>query len=212
MYLTQRDREIMTFINQFGFCEMPQIEKMFSLRKPRNYKVMQRLVREGLVIHERIFYHRHGIYRLSKTGAEFTDLPAIDKVYTANYHHQLMVIEVYMQLTKKYPEAVWISERVLIRDNFKKFKMEAGQRGHMPDGVLLLPDGKQIAIEVELTMKGAWRLEKILDHYLRSWDYKEVWYFCAADIMRKMCKVIGEKTYIKCFGLEGILEHASSMI
>lgn len=206
MYLTQRDREILKFINQFGFCEMPQIEKRFGLKKPRSYKVIKRLVRECFVIHERIFHHRHGIYRLSKSGAELTDLPAIDKVSVANYHHQLMVIEVCMQLAKKYPEAIWMSERELVRENFKKFKMERGQRGHMPDGVMLFPDGKQIAIEVELTMKGSWRLEKILEHYLRSWDYKEVWYFCAADILRKMSKVIGGKTYIKCFGLAGLLE------
>lgn len=49
MLLTDRDREIMRFINQFGFCEMKQIEKMFCLRKPRNYKVMQRLVKAELV-------------------------------------------------------------------------------------------------------------------------------------------------------------------
>src|SRR5690606_12641074 len=105
---------------QFGFCEMPQIEKMFGLKKPRSYKVIQRLVRDGLVIHERIFHNRHGIYRLSKEGAQFTELPAMDKVFIANYHHHLMVIEVYMQLIKKYPEAIWFSERELIREKFKK--------------------------------------------------------------------------------------------
>ncbi len=125
----------------------------------------------------------------------------IKKVYTGNYQHQLMVIEVYMQLAKRHPEATWISERELIRDKFKKFKMESGQRGHLADGILLFPDNKQFAIEVELTMKGSWRLDKIMTHYLTAWDFKEVWYFCAPNILRKMNKVVGEKTHIKVFSL-----------
>jgi len=36
---------------------------------------------------------------------------------------------------------------------------------HLPDGILLFPDLKQAAIEVELTMKSKKRLEDIL------WDY-----------------------------------------
>ncbi len=64
--LTERDIRILHFINDFGFCEMPQLEKMFSLTKPRNYQIIQRLLAAGLVKHERVFHGRHGIYRLSK--------------------------------------------------------------------------------------------------------------------------------------------------
>lgn len=60
--------------------------------------------------------------------------------------------------------------------------MNSGQRGHLADGVLLFPDGKQIAIEVELTMKGSWRLNKIISHYTVDHAFKEVWYFCAPGI------------------------------
>ena len=78
--LTERDLEILAFINTFGFCEMPQLEARFGLRKPRNYQVMNRLVGAGLVRHERVFYGRHGIYRLSPKGARFTGLPALARV------------------------------------------------------------------------------------------------------------------------------------
>lgn len=164
---------------------------------------MQRLVKKGLVIHERLLHGKHGIFRLSRDGAGHTDLPAIEKVYLGNYDHQLMVIEVYMQLAKLYPEAVWISERHLISDKFKKFKMEAGQRGHLADGVLLFPNNKQVAIEVELTMKGSWRLEKIIENYICEFDYQEVWYFCEPSIIRKVEKTAERyQKYIKVFSLD----------
>ncbi len=207
MILTERDREIMKFINQFGFCEIVHIEKWFGLRKPRSYKVMQRLVKEGLVIHERILHGKHGIFRLSRNGARHTDLPPVDKVYLGNYYHQLMVIAVYMQLIKRYPEAVWISERELIRDKFKKYKMEAGQRGHIADGVLLFPDNRQIAIEVELTMKGSWRLERIFSNLITEFDFRGAWYYCAPQIMKKMIKAADDyDTYIKIFSLAELLD------
>lgn len=143
---------------------------------------------------------------MSREGAEYTELSAIDRVYVGSYHHQLIVIEVYMQLIKQYPEAVWMSERELLRDKFKKFKMESGQRGHMPDGMLLFLDGRKIAIEVELTMKGSWRLEKILSNYFREFWFKdEVWYFCAPNILSKMRKAAEEyKSVISVFELESL--------
>lgn len=203
MMLTDRDREIMRFINQFGFCEIVQIEKWFGLRKPRSYKVMQRLVKAGLVLHERILHGKHGVFRLSREGARYTDLPPVDKVYLGNYYHQLMVIEVYMQLARRHPEAAWISERRLISDKFKKYKMESGQRGHLPDGALLFPDNKQIAIEVELTLKGSWRLDKIISHYICDFDFQGVWYFCEPRIMKKVEKAAERyQKYIKVFSLD----------
>lgn len=55
MKMTKRDIAIMEFIHEFWFCEITQIEQKFRLKKPRSYQIMQRLVREKLVIHERVF-------------------------------------------------------------------------------------------------------------------------------------------------------------
>src|ERR1700722_13596289 len=109
MQLTERDIRILHFINDFGFCEMPQIEKMFGLVKPRSYQIMQRLVTAGLVKHERVFHGRHGIYRLSKKGAGHTELPALARITLGNYNHSLAVLDVYLYLLTKHPDAEWLS-------------------------------------------------------------------------------------------------------
>jgi hypothetical protein len=207
MKLTQRDMEIMWFINEFGFCEITQIEKMFELKKPRSYQIMQRLVNEKLVIHKKIFHGRNGIYYLSKQGATHTDLPAITNIPVAVYDHQLAIIELFFKLRQEYPETEWISERKMKHDKFSK---SIGKIGHIADGMLLFHDNNiQIAIEVELTMKGKSRLERIFKAYVGQFDIKEVWYFCSQEVLPRMQKIAKEKSYIKIYSLDQIPDNLS---
>lgn len=71
MIMTESDIEIRKFINDFGFCEISQIEKRFQLNRPRNYKIMQRLVKADFVMHQRVFNNNFGIFYLSNIGAQF---------------------------------------------------------------------------------------------------------------------------------------------
>lgn len=198
MKMTKRDIEILEFINEFWFCEITQIEKKFDLKKPRSYQIMQRLVREKLVIHEKVFHGRNGIYYLSKQGASYFDLPAMSNVPIAIYDHQLAIIDVHFKLMHLYPDAQWISERRLKRERFAK---GIGMLGHISDGLLVFPDDRQIAIEVELTMKGKLRLEKIFKAYASQLEIKEIWYFCSPEVLPKMRKAAEKRSYIKVHGL-----------
>ena len=115
MQVTQRDVEILRFINEFGFCVMPQIEIRFGMRGRRSYQVMEKLVKAGLVYHERIFYGKHGVFYLTDKGANFTDLPSIEKISLGIYEHQMVLTNVYLKLRQHYPDMEWISERQLIQ-------------------------------------------------------------------------------------------------
>jgi hypothetical protein len=202
MMMTKRDLEILKFINDFGFCEMPQIERQFSLKKPRSYQVVKRLINAGLLMHEYILHKQHGIYRLTKLGEKWTDFPALKFVSLGGYSHQLKVIDVYQQLMQHYPDAFWMSERRLKQDKFSTGRWRR-RYGHIADGMLLFPDGKRIAIEVELTMKTKDRLNKIVKSYGANFDIKEVWYFCAKEITHKVKKEIANKAHVRVFELTG---------
>jgi hypothetical protein len=202
MISERRDTRIIRFINEFGFCEISQIEKRFGLNKPRAYKVMQRLVKRGDVIHERIFYHRPGIYRVSREGAQLTGLPMLDKVPVGIYEHQLAVIEIYIKLMQQYPDAQWMSERTIRRTGFMP-RVGRGKERHIADALLFLPDDMQIAIEVELTMKSKRRLEQIHSAYMGQSAIKEVWYFCSPDVFEKVKKMAERRSeFIKVYELE----------
>ena len=195
MKMTQRDVEILKFINEFWFCEITQIEKKFNLKQPRSYQIMNRLVRADLVIHKKIFHGRKGIFYLSKLGASYTDLPQMTNLPVAIYDHQLAIIELHFKLMHLFPNAEWVSERRLIQDKFAMGRM--GRKGHISDGLLLFPDDKKVAIEVELSMKGKSRLQKILGCYSGQFDINEIWYFCSPEVLPKMKKATEKKSYIK---------------
>lgn len=208
--LTERDQDILTFINEFGFCEMPQLDKRFSLNKPRNYEIMRRLVNNGLLIHERILHNHHGVYRLSPEGARCTNLPSLARVPLATYRHDLLVVEVHLRLRLEHPDARWISARHLMQE---KHQHGVGKTGHLPDGILVFENGEQIAIEVELTPKGKNRLERILRGYGGAFEYKEVRYYCSketeartAHMVTKMSS-IKEKSFINVHSLEKLLKN-----
>jgi DNA-binding PadR family transcriptional regulator len=208
MKLTERDIGILKFINEFGFSEMPQIERRFGLKKPRSYQLLTRLVEEGYVKHERVFHGRHGIYRLSRKGAKLTHLPPLARVPLANYKHDITLMEVYLRLREDYPEASWISERELKRD---KYFDGVGKFGHLSDGLLVFKDGKRIAVEVELSLKSRNRVEQILRWYGGVFEIEEVWYYCPKGIMASMSSMAVEMPHIKFNDLDEFLREPKAV-
>lgn len=200
--LTSRDIEILNFINDFGFCEILHIEKRFNVRGSRSYQLMQRLIEMGLLKHERIFYKRHGIFRLSSKGADYTSLPPVDKIPVGIYDHQLSIVDVYLKLRKIYPEFEWISERQL---QHEKFFDGVGKSGHLSDGILVLPGNKQIAIEVELRLKGKNRIERILKGYSSQFHFAEVWYFCLPNLLAPLTASAANLPFIKIQNIKEFL-------
>jgi len=200
--LTERDIEILCFINEFGFCEMPQIEKRFGIKKPLSYRLLRRLIKAELVKHRRIFYAGYGIYYLTSSGAKFTDLPSLGTISIGQYGHQRLITDVFIQLRKQYPEAEWISERRLLHE---KFYEGVGKSGHVADGILIFPDNKKIAIEVELSLKGKERITRILKDYSAQFSIKEVWYFCLPGMLNAMKALAADLSFITIFNLKEFL-------
>jgi predicted transcriptional regulator len=201
MQLTARDLEILRFINDFGFCEMPHINQRFGLKHPRNYQIMGRLIDSELVKCDAIFYRRHRIFSLTAKGAKYTDLPALQRVALGNFKHNLALIEVYLKLRALYSEATWISERTLKHDKYFK---GVGQYGHLSDGILRLAD-QQVAIEVELTIKGKNRWEKILNAYSAELSINAVWYYGTKAVIQPPRALASKMPFIKVFDLDAFL-------
>jgi len=206
--LTERDLAILEFISSFGFCEMPQIERRFGLKKPRSYQVLKRLVVADLINHQRIFCHRHGIFRLTSNGARQFKLPLLDKIIFSQYEHKMMITEVYLKLSEMYPTANWISEREL---QHEKFSRGVGQRGHLPDGILILPNDKKIVIEVELTLKSEKRITEIFRQFAKDFSIESVWYFSPENLVKKLEKFSEKMPFIKIFSLSDLFNGTAKL-
>ena len=201
--ITERDVSILNFINNFGFCELTQVMKQFSVQESNAYKLMKRLMGKDLLIHDRIFHGQKGIYRLTNDGASFTDLPALEKVPIHQYRHQLTIIEVYIQLSKQYPDVYWLSERFLIKDQTQQ---DIKEKKHVADGLLIFPDGRQIAIEVELNLKSKKRLAQIFKSYGSQFLIDEVWYFCPSHLVSTLKQLAEKRPFIKIRSLSELNE------
>ncbi len=88
--------------------------------------------------------------------------------------HVAAVTEVRLHIQSRAGESEWVCERVLARE--KQTPQE-----HLADGIVLL-DGRQIAIEVELTVKSKRRVRAIIDEL--SGRYDAVLYYCAPGPLR----------------------------
>ncbi len=202
--LTDRDIAILKFINQFGFCVMPHLNERFGLRKSYNYELIGRLIDKGLVIHEEGFRKQGGVYRLTKKGASFTELPPLKNVPWGIFRHEVLLVHLHFKLMEKYPDAIWFSEREL---NYDHTFDGIGKRGHLPDGLLEFKDGKKVLIELELSRKGERRLKKILDHYaLQLGIEDEAWYVCDDEVIPLLTKATINKPFIKVLRLQDILD------
>ncbi|MGQ9512647.1 hypothetical protein [Thermodesulfitimonas sp.] len=115
------------------------------------------------------------VYLLTQRGvdASGTDFGRVRNIRLQTLEHDLTVADVAVALLRLYPGSSWVTERELRRKAGQGFG-SIGAREHVPDGVLLLPDGKKIAVEVETSRKPRRRTERILRYYLRRPDYMAV--------------------------------------
>jgi hypothetical protein len=200
--LTERDKAVLKFINEFGFCEIRHIQEQFRVVKRRAYRVMNRLIAGGLVQHQTIFHKTHGVYLLTEKGAKFGDIRHLKRPPHNEYDHHLLVLDVYQKLIKVHKNFEWISERRL--DQNKSHEKE-GKKKHIADGMMLLGD-KKVAIEIELTNKAKDRLKKIIDNYTFETDVgDEVWYFCNAETISKVRAMAERRPFIKVIAITDFL-------
>lgn len=92
--------------------------------------------------------------------------------------HVEAVTDVRLQLEARHPQAVWICERDLRRARSRP-------TDHLPDALVRL-DGRESAIEVELTLKERRRAERIMRELVAR--FPAVTYFAAPST----CRLIGE--------------------
>lgn len=180
--LSEREKSILRFIHDFGFCESKHVMRRFNLGRSTCYAQIKLLERLGLVVHRISLAKRFGAYSLSQRGVKYLggELPYLSRIPLAAYLHHVTVIDVYLELIKKSQSIEWITERYLIK---QKSENLTGSKFHLPDAVVVMPDQGRIAIEVELTLKSKARLMEIITDYEVDKEYSGVWYFCSPQIV-----------------------------
>ena len=177
--LTERDLKMIRWINGHRSATAEQVAKKFGLSIPTAKKRLYGLKSLGCLVYEKVFHDKPGVYRAAARGIAAADdnLPAA-RLLLGSYKHDLQLVDLAVTLEHR-TGAQWQTDRQIRHEKGLK---GVGTPGHSPDGVLIFPGGARIAVELELSPKGAGKIEKILREYAGS-QYQEVWYFVNCDYL-----------------------------
>jgi hypothetical protein len=115
-------------------------------------------------------------------------VPAVGSLLHFHYLNELRI-----SLELRYQGRIsWTCERELRREHELKSK-DRRKGWHLPDAVITL-DGREIAIESEITQKSDTRLAQTIERLAQQ--YKGVWYFVTDDTRDAVVKAIGNRTQI----------------
>ncbi len=209
--LTERDHKALSWIGQQYAVRLDQLQILLArLGEPGDYtskpKEKGRLTRKrtmdlvrrweqlGLVSYGRFLHGDPAWVWLSMEGLrtvrqQIGELSRFEPT-PAGLSHLLFCNQARLLVEERHPDGVWQSERQL------RAGRKLGERPtHLPAGLLTLPNGHVIAIEVERSVTDADRLKEIL-RALTS-RYQMVWYFCmgsSESITKKAIKTLPESS------------------
>jgi len=172
--ITDRDVRVMAFMaEQYGLRrdQLPDLIPNVSDRTIRAQ--IDRWVLGGLVARRTVFAREHAWLWPTRAGLDL--VPERFPYWEPRpgiLEHVYWVNEIRFRVTKRHPEAEWISER--------RLRAEAGGANrpeHMPDGVVLKGDHR-IAVEVQLAQKSLDRAQATLAELVKSYD--GAWVFARA--------------------------------
>jgi len=192
--ITERDLAALAHLARYGAATAEQVRREFfgdSLQSA--YRRLRALEDRGVVKGERIFYRMPQIYRVTEAGARLseTDLPP-PRYDLSRLPHTLEVAELSWRVRSEEAVEGWRTEREIRRDKLKARRekgsgrmMGKGRMGRIPDGVIVLENGHEIAVELELTPKRAANYRRIFSdyeaHLLEEGEYDEVRFYFASE-------------------------------
>jgi len=190
--LTPRQLDILNWIGEQYAVRMDHIQILLGRTATQKTKVdgvasttMTRKIvfnsweKNGLVQYTKFLYNKPAWVWLTGRGLYHTGLPYRSRepsIQNLNHYHHINAVRLVLE-TKGIEN--WVSERHLrydLESNRHKQKDAAlkAKKPHLPDSIISY-EGKEIAIEVELTRKNDNALNEILGELDRSYQY--IWYF-----------------------------------
>lgn len=180
--LTDRDLELLEFVAAQRFVLAAHTRRWLGASDVVAYRRLSGLVDVGLLSYRRIFHAQPGCYLVTNGGLAVIDSelprPTID---LRTYRHDLGVVWLWLAAHDGQFGSV---EQLLTERQMRSHDQGAGvtaiervgvpvegydrsgrPRIHYPDVLVVAPDGGRVALELELSVKGRRRLERILVGY-----------------------------------------------
>jgi hypothetical protein len=181
LQLTPRDLELLAFVAEHRVVLAGHAQALMVTSAKAAYTRLHALTKAGLLSFEQVFHRKPGCYRITTRGlrAVGSSYPST-KIDLHTYDHDVGVAWLYLAARRGTfgPVADVLSERALRSHDERPGRSDppmgvrlgglgatGRERLHYPDLLLVTPQGRRIAIELELTAKGRARRHKILSGY-----------------------------------------------
>lgn len=192
--------EIVGWIGGLGAAGVPHVEA--HLAPNRSYsktwisRGLMELAHAGLLAQHRILVRRPALYVATRKGLRWRGLDGLGpcKVSDARFEHAWQIADAAVALAAGLPDWKVMSDREILWYERKRHELIAstrvGSNGklHRPDLALLSPDGRVVAVEVELSEKEPSRLAAICNGWARARHVDVVYYLSTPAVARAVSR------------------------
>src|ERR1700689_2334217 len=180
--LHHRDMMALKWLGEQYAGRADHLEKLIDRGEGAVYKMLRRLGGAGFVRTRQILVGERTWAMPTKAGLQACGLPYSEMIpRSMNLAHIAAVGDVRLHVQAQRPDAHWACER--------QVAIDSPQKGNLPDALLLL-EGREVAIEVELTPRATRIVTTKLDRLCKRFD--AALYYCAPAPYRKLSAL--EKT------------------
>lgn len=181
--VTERDCDILTYVARHGACTPDQVDRCFFTSESACFRRLRALRDLRLLDRHLTFAGRPHVFVTSRMGIRLcgVDLPPA-RFILPTMEHTLSVVDLSEDLLDEHPGSSWLTERELRRDAMREqrergFDVLQANRPRSPDGLLVLKNGKTVAIELDLTPKRSDIYMRLLGTYAAKSGISGVWWF-----------------------------------
>lgn len=198
--LGPRDIDVLTWIGRYGIVRETQLAARFFRRDDGSVGArsatneVRKLEGLGLLIRAIPQAHHPTVLRISDAGADLVDADIRPAGWVpAELAHSLAVVDLMESLLAEHPGSSVVTERqIRVARGHDDHAGPTHATGRVPDGVLVLKNGKRIAVELDLTAKRSPDVAAIIRTYQKHGDYSAVWWFVRPGVVARMTEVVKE--------------------
>jgi hypothetical protein len=176
----------------------------FAMSRTRAYACLSRLVTNGLLEQKTLLYREPGLYVATAEALRWCGLERLGvyQVGPGGFEHARHVAAAAAALHRGFPVWEILSERELRIEESDRGELVAsaklGERPggraalHRPDLALISPEGRALAVEIELSIKAPRRLAAICRGWARARHVSHVYYLADGAPARAVNRAIAE--------------------
>jgi hypothetical protein len=203
--VTERDRSIVEWIGRLGAVSAADVMAHFGMGRTATYRRLAALVDQGLLATERLLYGEPALYIATRDGLQWAQLARLEpcRVGVASARHLALCAQLAVVLERTEPGyRVWSEREVRVAELDAGGPVASAELGRLPDGrprlrradLILMPyeqNGRRpIAVEVELAVKWARRLEAICRAWARCRLVDHVRYYASPTAARAVARAV----------------------